>query len=222
MPQRDTKPTPATGARRVGPQGLPAAPRRPQQERGQRRFDAILDTTAELVAEEGVAGVTMNAIAKRSSTTVGSLYHFFPDRDAVYLALLERHGERIAERFATLESLDWSALTVEQSVARFLDVTFGYILEQPDLLPLAAWVDVVHPDRPRDEGPEQLLARVTERLVAAHAHGAAPAERSAHTTMLMSAIEGAITRWHRERRQPPATMRRELERMLVAYLCSFA
>lgn len=222
MPQRDTKPTPAAGARRGTLTGLPAAPRRPQQERGQRRFDAILDATAGLVAEEGVSGVTMNAIAKRSSTTVGSLYHFFPDRDAVYLALLERHGERIGERFATLETLDWSALTVEQSVTRFVDVVFSYILEFPDLMPLAAWVDVVFPAHQRHEGPEELLLRVTGRMIAAHAHGAAPADRAAHTAMVMSAIEGAIARWQRERSQPPEVVQRELERMLVAYLCSFA
>ena len=83
-----------TGAKRAGSSAVGAtagAARPPQQQRGQRRVEAILDATAALITEEGVAGATMHAIAKRSSTTIGSLYHFFPDREAVLVALVDRH-----------------------------------------------------------------------------------------------------------------------------------
>ena len=45
----------------------PGEPRRPQQERGQRRVESILDATSAIVAEEGAPAVTMHAIARRTS-----------------------------------------------------------------------------------------------------------------------------------------------------------
>src|SRR5579862_8842142 len=66
-------------------------PRCPQQARGERRVEAILDAAAALIVESGATTLTMQAIARRSGTASGSLYHFFPDRDAVMRALAARH-----------------------------------------------------------------------------------------------------------------------------------
>src|SRR5215207_7007107 len=123
--------TPSAGS----PQ-MPGEARRPQQERGQRRVEAILDAVAAIAAEEGAPAVTMHAIARRSGTTIGSLYHFFPDRDAVFAALLERHGQRFGARLATLESVEWSRLGIEESVNRFVDTCIEYVSANPDLLPV--------------------------------------------------------------------------------------
>jgi len=46
----------------------------PQQDRGQRRVEKILDAAAEVIAEVGVQAATTNAIAARAETSVGSLY----------------------------------------------------------------------------------------------------------------------------------------------------
>ena len=72
-----------------------ATPRRPQQERGQRRVDAILDAAAELVAAGGIAAATMHRVAQRSRTAIGSMCHFFPDREAVLRALALRHTQAL-------------------------------------------------------------------------------------------------------------------------------
>lgn len=207
------RPTPAAGSSQV-----PGEPRRPQQERGQRRVEAILDAAAAIVAEEGAPAVTMHAIARRSETTIGSLYHFFPDRDAVFAALLERHGIRFGARLASLESVDWPRLTIAESVDRFVDTCIDYVGANPDLLPVAHVMHAEHPRRPRDEGPEQMLRRVAEAIIAAHAGATEPAARSAHAAMFIAAAEGAVERWHRIPEPGPAVMQRELKRMLCAYL----
>jgi AcrR family transcriptional regulator len=69
----------------------PGAQRLPSQDRGQRRVDSILDAAAELFGEEGVDAVSMNAIAQRAGSSVGSLYHFFPNKDAIVEALAVRY-----------------------------------------------------------------------------------------------------------------------------------
>lgn len=67
------------------------AGRTPQQRRGRARVEAVLDACAILLWEEGPGELTMHKLAKRAKTSIGSLYHFFPDKDAVIDALCQRH-----------------------------------------------------------------------------------------------------------------------------------
>jgi AcrR family transcriptional regulator len=52
--------------------------------------DAILDTTAALVAERGLRSVTMSQIAGKSGIGRATLYKYFPDVEAILLAWHER------------------------------------------------------------------------------------------------------------------------------------
>lgn len=52
--------------------------------------EATLDTTAALVAEHGLRGVTMSAIAERTGIGRATLYKYFPDVEAILLAWHER------------------------------------------------------------------------------------------------------------------------------------
>ncbi|MFD0579931.1 TetR/AcrR family transcriptional regulator [Dactylosporangium darangshiense] len=59
---------------------------------------AILDTTAALVAEQGLAGVTMSQIAARAGIGRATLYKYFPDVEAIVVAWHERQvGEHLAQ-----------------------------------------------------------------------------------------------------------------------------
>lgn len=64
---------------------------KPQQARSQQRVDLILDTSASLFAEMGYDPVTTNAIAARAGISIGSLYRYFPDKEAILRALVERY-----------------------------------------------------------------------------------------------------------------------------------
>jgi AcrR family transcriptional regulator len=52
--------------------------------------EAILDTTAALVAEQGLASVTMSEIAEKTGIGRATLYKYFPDPEAILLAWHER------------------------------------------------------------------------------------------------------------------------------------
>ncbi|HEX8906999.1 MAG TPA: TetR/AcrR family transcriptional regulator [Longimicrobiaceae bacterium] len=79
----------------------------PQQDRGQRRVEKILDAAAEVIAEVGVEAATTNAIAARAETSVGSLYQFFPNKDAIVQALAARYLEQLRElKVATFDGVD--------------------------------------------------------------------------------------------------------------------
>src|ERR671918_2437354 len=52
---------------------------------------AIMDTTADLVAEQGLRSVTMSEIAEKTGIGRATLYKYFPDVDAILLAWHQRH-----------------------------------------------------------------------------------------------------------------------------------
>ncbi len=60
--------------------------------------DAILETTARLVAEHGVRAVTMSQIAEETGIGRATLYKYFPDVDAILVAW---HDRQVAITFDT-------------------------------------------------------------------------------------------------------------------------
>jgi AcrR family transcriptional regulator len=71
----------------------------PKRARGRARFEAILAAASQVFAERGYDRATMTEIATRASTAIGSLYRFFPTKEALGEALLQRFIDRLAGAF---------------------------------------------------------------------------------------------------------------------------
>ncbi len=82
---------------------LKALRRQPKQRRGQERVERILDAAAETFDQVGYDAATMQAIAARARTAIGSLYQFFPDKQAIFHALELRHIERVHAYWQSLD-----------------------------------------------------------------------------------------------------------------------
>ena len=80
--------------------------KRPTQERSRQTVEAILEAAAHLLAERGYVATTTNHVAERAGVSIGSLYQYFPNKDALVVALEERHLEE-AERLLRLECARW-------------------------------------------------------------------------------------------------------------------
>jgi AcrR family transcriptional regulator len=76
--------------------------RSPRQERALATVEVLLTATAQVLVEEGYAKASTNKIARRAGVSVGSLYQYFSDKDALVNALLEQWVER---QLALLEEL---------------------------------------------------------------------------------------------------------------------
>lgn len=61
--------------------------------------ERLLDATAATLAERGLDNTTTNHIAERAGVSIGSLYQYFPDKQALIEALLERMGRQIGLSF---------------------------------------------------------------------------------------------------------------------------
>jgi len=72
--------------------------RKPVQYRSAATVEAIVEAAAQVFARHGYAAGTTNRIAERAGVSIGTLYQYFPNKDAILLALIARHlqeGERM-------------------------------------------------------------------------------------------------------------------------------
>ncbi len=70
-------------------------PRKPTQERAHATVDAIIEAAGQLLVGKGRAAVTTNAVAERAGVSIGSLYQYFPHKEAIFQALQERHRDEV-------------------------------------------------------------------------------------------------------------------------------
>ena len=88
--------------------------KRPSQARSKATVEAILVAAAQVFRRQGYAGATTDRIAERAGVSVGSLYQYFPNKDAILVALTERHvddgfalvRELLAETFSDVPALE--------------------------------------------------------------------------------------------------------------------
>lgn len=86
--------------------GTARAKRQPLQTRAHRTRDALLGAVEAIAAAEGAQAVTTTRIAQATGVAVGTVYRYFPDRDALVLAAYDATVERITARCAErLETL---------------------------------------------------------------------------------------------------------------------
>ena len=74
----------------------------PRQRRSTATVDAIVEATARLLIEHGYEGASTRRIAERAGVSVGSLYQYFPSRDALVTAVIERHVDEVLDRIGGL------------------------------------------------------------------------------------------------------------------------
>jgi AcrR family transcriptional regulator len=75
-----------------------ATPRKlPKQERSQATVEAILTATTHILTEEGYNRLTTNRVAELAGVSIGSLYQYFPNKEALIFALGEHHANEMAQ-----------------------------------------------------------------------------------------------------------------------------
>lgn len=67
--------------------------KRPRQRRSLATVEAILVAAAETFVSAGFEHATVHAIADRAGVSIGSLYQYFPNREALLVALIEKHTD---------------------------------------------------------------------------------------------------------------------------------
>lgn len=158
----------------------------PKRERGRRRVAAIMDAAAEVFAEKGYDAATMTEIATRSATATGSLYRFFPSKEALADALLRRYAQHVSASLAELAA-QVERMSMENLAGALVD--FMLALQSQRRLAVALVDSRAGTDdlRKRFRGEVRAgIARILQRAIA----GIAPAKAQAMAVVLLHLLKG--------------------------------
>jgi len=114
-PSAATEAEPAAAAQRTG-----GKRRVPQQERGLKTIEVILQAAGEEIARGGLAKLTTKRIAEAAGLSVGGLYEYFPNKEAVVHALASQWLERVKDAVAAVHP----AKTGCVDLIRYLDTVY--------------------------------------------------------------------------------------------------
>lgn len=87
--------------------------KRPVQARARATVDAMIEAAARILADEGPSGLSTNRIAEIAGVSIGSLYQYFPSKEAIAAALVEdmlaRDRELVARTLADSREVELRA-----------------------------------------------------------------------------------------------------------------
>lgn len=128
MPTSKSKPAPEappTGGRRRTNKSLKTVVR-PKQARSEETLDRLLDAAETLIRDEGLANVSIAAIARKAGSSVGGFYARFKDKDELLRTLHEREQRRF--QWSITELVDpelWAEQPLAEMIERALAMFFA-------------------------------------------------------------------------------------------------
>ncbi|WP_236795154.1 TetR/AcrR family transcriptional regulator [Amycolatopsis sp. GM8] len=127
--------------------------KQPRQVRAELTRQRILTAAAHVFAEHGYAAGTTNRIAERARISIGSLYQYYPNKDAILAELLTRHldADKATDTLRRREDLPES---LEDVIRLFVHTVIDNHLGDPELL------RIFIEQAPRSD---ELLGRITRQ-----------------------------------------------------------
>ena len=110
-----------------------AARKAPQRRDPARTRQKLLVAARREFAQAGLAGARVDEIAARAGVNKQLVYHYFGDKDALYLAVLEWVYEEIR---AKEHVLNLEGLPPEQAIRKLIESSFDHLAEHPDFIVL--------------------------------------------------------------------------------------
>ncbi|SAK65177.1 TetR/AcrR family transcriptional regulator [Caballeronia ptereochthonis] len=149
------------------PSHKPFRPRKtPAQSRSEATVASIVEAAAQVLETEGFEGFNTNAVARRAGVSIGSLYQYFPGKDALTVALIRRETGRFYE--------DASLALTRRSGKAALEYLVGAAVRQQLQRPMLARLLDIAEGRPALRGEvggvemEELVTTVVRRAAPKH------------------------------------------------------
>jgi AcrR family transcriptional regulator len=99
------------------------------QTRATRTVEAIVEAAARILETAGLDGYSTNVVAGRAGVSIGSLYQYFPNKDAITLALIERESSARVKEVQDAEAIeDW-----RKALERMVGAAVRHQLRRPAL-----------------------------------------------------------------------------------------
>jgi AcrR family transcriptional regulator len=106
--------------------------KRPRQARSKATVDTIMTATARVLVRHGFDGLTTNAVAEAAGVSIGSLYQYFPNKEALVAALIESHIEQKTDQ-TRQELARVGMLPIGEAVRAMIELTISSYAVEPEL-----------------------------------------------------------------------------------------
>jgi AcrR family transcriptional regulator len=161
--------------------------RRPVQARSMATVETLLSAVAQILVAGGYEGATTNHIARRAGVSVGSLYQYFPNKEALLRELLSRHLAR--RRSAIAEALAGPAsMAPVDAVRRMLRGVFEAHRVEPALYRALA----EHGDPDEVDAHERAVEALLARYLRGRAGALRPSDPDLAARVLVRAVSGLL------------------------------
>ena len=199
--------------------GDKAANRRlPRQRRARQTVEAVLDAVARVLKREGVKAVTTNRIAEVAGVSIGSVYQYFPNKRAIFVALHQRHIEEI-DRLVETKLVENACSSLEELIRAMIEAMIDAHAPDPALYELML-TEVPH----RVEGTRDFavgLHGAFRLAIAARAHELRKGRELDKVVFVVTHMVESLSHGAVLRRPPGLTLadaKEEIVRAVLAYL----
>lgn len=193
------------------------ARKRPRQARSTVTVEAIFEATIQVLLIEGVHRLTTTRVAERAGVSVGTMYQYFPHKQALLYAINERYLDRLAERVETV-CLRLHGMTTAAMIETLVTAYWEAKTERSDVT-LVLYSSAVELDN------EALISAFAERMdratiaMLATAQNANYADLELVNTTLLSVLFGTVRNVFE--RKMPVALQTEIRNQLVAMCLSY-
>jgi len=106
--------------------------KRPKQLRSKMTFDAIIQAGMIILNKDGIKKFNTNHIAKIAGVSIASLYQYFPNKESIFMALIEEFYQR---KFKLIEDVITTQMAQKTEYSTIVDLTvhafIQYELDMP-------------------------------------------------------------------------------------------
>ena len=180
-------------------------------------MEEILDAAAAVIAEVGVEAATTNAIAERAGSSVGSLYHFFPNKEAIVLGLAARYESEMKQLNQVAMQGEADKLPVALMAEGIVTPLVGFMERNPAYMPVFYATKDPHNPRCMTDELSETIVGLVDRLMATRAPHVAPAHRHLQASVAVELVHRMLEyAWM----SPPSERQGivgELKRLLALY-----
>ena len=194
-------------ARRLNPRKTPSQPR------SLHTVATILEGAAHILERRGLEGYTTNAIAAHAGVSIGSLYQYFPTKDAITIALIERESaDMVQEAIAALGQTDR-----RRALRALIEIAVRHQLRRPVLAKLLDFEQQrLSALLPRSSNAAAAHKALTHFLESGRTTLALPAGTAA--AELMAIISTLTDAAGRRGTEPPAPLVARIQGAVLGYL----
>src|SRR5271163_4316862 len=109
-----------------------AVRRKPKQRRSRQTVEAVLGAVVRVLKREGPDAVTTNRVAEVAGLSIGSVYQYFPDKRAIFVALHRRHIQEV-DRLIEAKLVENATAPLEQFVRAMIETMVNAHRKDPEL-----------------------------------------------------------------------------------------